>query len=78
MLMGLLSASGRASSPAKRIPDGRLDDPCRVEVCDYRDIECAQQFDKIISIGMFEHLGKAFLPEYFKRAWQLLARVECF
>lgn len=41
-------------------------------------ISNAQQFDKIISIGMFEHLGKAFLPEYFKRAWQLLARVECF
>lgn len=39
-----------------------------MEVCDCRDIECAQQFDKIVSIGMFEHVGKAFLPEYFKRA----------
>ena len=63
--MGSLSGSLRAR---KRIHDAGLDDRCRVEVCDYRDIECAQEFDKIVSIGMFEHVGKAFLPEYFKRA----------
>jgi len=56
----------------KRIHDAGLDDHCRVEVCDYRDIECSQQFDKIVSIGMFEHVGKALLPEYFHRVWQLL------
>jgi cyclopropane-fatty-acyl-phospholipid synthase len=56
----------------QRIHNAGLDDRCRVEVCDYRDIECAQRFDKIVSIGMFEHVGKAFLPEYFKRVWQLL------
>jgi cyclopropane-fatty-acyl-phospholipid synthase len=56
----------------QRIHDAGLDDRCRVEVCDYRDIESAQQFDKIVSIGMFEHVGRTFLPEYFKRVWQLL------
>lgn len=58
----------------KRIHDAGLDDRCRVEVCDYRDIECAQPFDKIVSLGMCEHVGKALLPEYFKRVWQLLRK----
>ncbi|HEX4919264.1 MAG TPA: class I SAM-dependent methyltransferase, partial [Candidatus Bathyarchaeia archaeon] len=28
--------------------------------------------DKIVSVGMFEHVGEALLPEYFQRAWDLL------
>jgi cyclopropane-fatty-acyl-phospholipid synthase len=43
-----------------------------VEVSDYRDMEHDQQYDKIVSIGMFEHVGEALLPEYFRRAWDSL------
>lgn len=43
-----------------------------LEVSDYRDIDHDQQYDKIVSVGMFEHVGEALLPEYFQRAWNLL------
>jgi cyclopropane-fatty-acyl-phospholipid synthase len=43
-----------------------------VEVCDYRDLEGVQSFDKIVSVGMFEHVGHEMLPEFFKAAWQRL------
>jgi len=49
-----------------------LNDRCRVEVSDYRDIDHELQYDKIVSIGMFEHVGEDHLPEYFSRAWNLL------
>jgi cyclopropane-fatty-acyl-phospholipid synthase len=43
-----------------------------VEICDYREIEPDRQFDKLVSVGMFEHVGEALLPEYFRHAWRLL------
>ncbi|MEY3200600.1 MAG: hypothetical protein RIR70_150 [Pseudomonadota bacterium] len=45
----------------------------RVEVrlCDYRDLEDSS-FDKIASIGMFEHVGRHHLPAYFERMQGLL------
>ena len=41
-------------------------------VSDYRDMDHDRQYDKIVSVGMFEHVGEALLPEYFRRAWDLL------
>jgi cyclopropane-fatty-acyl-phospholipid synthase len=37
---------------------------------DYRDI--AGPFDRIVSVGMFEHVGVAFYETYFKRCAELL------
>jgi cyclopropane-fatty-acyl-phospholipid synthase len=38
---------------------------------DYRDI--SGRFDKIASIGMFEHVGRRHAPEYFRKIVKLLA-----
>jgi cyclopropane-fatty-acyl-phospholipid synthase len=43
-----------------------------VEVRDYRDLGEPQSFDKIVSVGMFEHVGEQRLPEYFEHVWKLL------
>jgi cyclopropane-fatty-acyl-phospholipid synthase len=37
---------------------------------DYRDVEGS--FDRIISVGMFEHVGAHFYPIFFKRCFELL------
>ena len=31
-----------------------------------------ERFDKLVSVGMFEHVGLARLEEYFAKAWRLL------
>jgi cyclopropane-fatty-acyl-phospholipid synthase len=49
-----------------------LANQCQVEVRDYRDVQDATTFDKIVSVGMFEHVGEALLPIYFQQAWHLL------
>jgi cyclopropane-fatty-acyl-phospholipid synthase len=69
---GVTLSLRQAEVARKRIHDAGLDRQCRVDVCDYRDIESGRQFDKIVSIGMFEHVGEALLPEYFRQVWQLL------
>jgi cyclopropane-fatty-acyl-phospholipid synthase len=39
---------------------------------DYRDLSASAVFDKIVSVGMYEHVGLANLPDYFRRVARLL------
>jgi cyclopropane-fatty-acyl-phospholipid synthase len=39
---------------------------------DYRDFEETQPFDRIASVGMFEHVGQANMPAYFGKIHRLL------
>lgn len=45
---------------------------CGAMVRDYRDVDKSESYDKIVSVGMFEHVGALMLPEYFERAYRLL------
>jgi len=49
-----------------------VEDRVQVELLDYRMLGDAS-FDKIVSVGMFEHVGRALLPEYFSKVYRLLA-----
>jgi cyclopropane-fatty-acyl-phospholipid synthase len=66
---GITLSIPQAEMARQRIREAGLADRCRVDVCDYRDLETAQEFDKLVSVGMFEHVGEALLPEYFRQAW---------
>jgi cyclopropane-fatty-acyl-phospholipid synthase len=46
-------------------------DRASVKLRDYRDVG-AETFDKIVSVGMFEHVGRSQLPEYFAQAYRHL------
>jgi cyclopropane-fatty-acyl-phospholipid synthase len=70
--VGITLSVPQAEVARRRVREAGLYDRCRVEVSDYRDIEHDQQYDKIVSVGMFEHVGEARFPEYFHRAWDLL------
>ena len=48
-----------------------LTDRIEIRLQDYRDV--TGQFDRITSVGMFEHVGRRNLPEYFTRVQKLLA-----
>ena len=44
----------------------------RMELLDYRKLDDSQPYDKIASVGMFEHVGRAQLVDYFSRLRRLL------
>ncbi len=71
-VLGITLSIRQAEVARQRIREHKLNDRCRVEVCDYRDLELEEQFDKVVSIGMFEHVGEVQVPEYFSRVWRLL------
>jgi cyclopropane-fatty-acyl-phospholipid synthase len=43
-----------------------------MELRDYRDLPETEPYDKIASVGMFEHVGRAQLPDYFAKIHRLL------
>jgi cyclopropane-fatty-acyl-phospholipid synthase len=43
-----------------------------MELRDYREIPEDRPYDKIASVGMFEHVGRALLPTYFAKLHRLL------
>jgi cyclopropane-fatty-acyl-phospholipid synthase len=45
----------------------------RMELRDYRHLDEGQPFDKISSVGMFEHVGRAQMGAYFGKIMRLLA-----
>jgi cyclopropane-fatty-acyl-phospholipid synthase len=70
--LGITLSRPQAELAMERIRAAGVADRCRVEVRDYREVDAAGQYDKLVSVGMFEHVGKAALPDYFARAWRLL------
>jgi cyclopropane-fatty-acyl-phospholipid synthase len=56
----------------ERIAQEKLEATCHVELTDYRQLQGRAQFDKIASVGMFEHVGASQLGDYFRHAARLL------
>jgi cyclopropane-fatty-acyl-phospholipid synthase len=54
-----------------RAAEKGLSDRARFNLQDYRDIK--GPFDRIVSVGMFEHVGVGHYPEFFRKAAELLA-----
>ncbi|MGH8750450.1 MAG: class I SAM-dependent methyltransferase [Burkholderiales bacterium] len=56
----------------QKIRDLGLQQRCRVLLCDYRDLDEGEPYDKIASVGMFEHVGKRNFALYFGKIYRLL------
>jgi cyclopropane-fatty-acyl-phospholipid synthase len=70
--VGITLSPAQVEVARERIAGDRLGDRCRVELRDYRDLPDSPAFDKVVSVGMFEHVGRRRLPEYFSTAWRVL------
>ena len=70
--VGITLSEPQAALARERIEREGLQDRCRVEVRDYRDLPTDRAFDKVASVGMFEHVGRAELPTYFAAARRLV------
>jgi cyclopropane-fatty-acyl-phospholipid synthase len=68
---GITLSEPQAELARRRIAAAGLAGRCRIEVCDYRDLPAGATFDKVVSVGMVEHVGRARLPSYFAEAYRL-------
>ena len=69
---GITLSENQFRLATERIRAAGLQDRCRVLLLDYRDTPGEEVYDKIASVGMFEHVGLKNLPEYFGVVRRLL------
>ncbi|MCA9689783.1 MAG: class I SAM-dependent methyltransferase [Myxococcales bacterium] len=71
-ITGVTISQAQAEFARARLEREGVASRARVALCDYRDIDESRPFDKIISLGMVEHVGVKNLPVYFAKAYRLL------
>ena len=71
-VVGITLSQPQADLANQRIHAAGMESRCQVVVCDYRELDDSRPYDALVSIGMFEHVGAALLPVYFKKAVALL------
>jgi cyclopropane-fatty-acyl-phospholipid synthase len=70
-VLGVTLSECQAAYGAEQVERLGLKDQVKIKMQDYRDIE-NEAFDKIVSVGMFEHVGRGHLSEYYRQAYRLL------
>lgn len=70
-VLGITLSPAQHAFASARIEEAGIADLARVELRDYRDLR-GERFDKIVSIGMVEHVGRSHLPAYFSAAYEAL------
>ncbi|RCW67333.1 SAM-dependent methyltransferase [Pseudorhodoferax soli] len=68
---GITLSRNQHAHVSREIERRGLSGRVRMLLCDYRDL-AAEPFDKIASVGMFEHVGRANMPTYFARIHEML------
>ncbi len=69
--VGITLSQSQFDLASERVKAADLSDRIEIRLQDYRDI--TGTFDRITSVGMFEHVGKNNLVGYFSRICELLA-----
>jgi cyclopropane-fatty-acyl-phospholipid synthase len=73
LVHGVTLSRRQAEVANQRISSSGLSRRCRIEVRDFRDVHGERMYDKIVSIGMVEHIGNHRLGSYYERAMELLS-----
>jgi cyclopropane-fatty-acyl-phospholipid synthase len=69
-VLGVTLSKEQLAVARERAAKAGVSDRVRFELMDYRDLE--GQFDRVVSIGMFEHLGTAFFQTFFHKIREVL------
>lgn len=66
-VFGITLSQAQLQLARQRVADEGLAQQVQLELLDYRDLPQDERFDKVVSVGMFEHVGHANLPLYCQR-----------
>ncbi|OOY16674.1 cyclopropane-fatty-acyl-phospholipid synthase family protein [Thioclava sp. DLFJ4-1] len=69
-VVGVTLSTEQHALARKRVKEAGLEDKIDIRLTDYRDV--TDKFDRIVSVGMFEHVGVPHYREYFSKVRELL------
>ena len=70
--LGITLSRNQHEHASRLIEAAGLRDQVEVRLLDYRDLQGTREFDRIASVGMFEHVGQAQMGRYFDGLRRLL------
>ncbi len=68
--VGITLSENQYQLAKERVKEAGLENRIEIRIQDYRDVK--ERFDRITSVGMFEHVGLRYLTSYFKIMHDLL------
>jgi len=72
-VLGITLSEEQVKGAGNKIAKEGLEDQVEVRKQDFRDLAKEDvEFDKIVSVGMFEHVGEEHIPEYFEAVKEML------
>jgi cyclopropane-fatty-acyl-phospholipid synthase len=71
-MTGITLSENQFNYCVKKAKELNLENQVNFKLIDYRQLE--EKFDRIVSIGMFEHVGRKFYKNYFKQIERLLSK----
>ncbi|WP_373451531.1 class I SAM-dependent methyltransferase [Campylobacter bilis] len=71
-VLGITISQEQCKKAQERVKELGLEDKVEIRLQNYQDLEFENYFDKVVSVGMFEHVGKENLGLYFMKAKQVL------
>lgn len=69
-VVGVTLSHEQHSLARERVKAAGLEDRIDIRLCDYRNV--TETFDRIVSVGMFEHVGVPHYREYFSHVRKML------
>ena len=70
--VALTNSRAQYEEAARRVHDRGLADRVEIRYQDYREVPEDEQYDKVVSVGMYEHVGVRNWPVYFSTVERLL------
>ena len=67
---GITLSKNQFEYSKKRVKELNLGNQVEFKLIDYREVK--EKFDRIVSVGMFEHVGRKFYKTFFKKVSQIL------
>ena len=69
-VLGVTLSKNQLEYSNKKVKEFNLENQVRFKLMDYRELN--EKFDRIVSVGMFEHVGRKFYKTYFNTVSKLL------
>ena len=67
---GITLSENQLAYCVKKAKELNMENQVRFKLIDYRELD--EKFDRIVSVGMFEHVGRKFYKKFFRQVEKLL------
>jgi len=69
-VLGITLSENQLKYSVNKVKELNLENQVRFKLLDYRELD--EKFDRVVSVGMLEHVGRKFYNKYFKKVSELL------